>query len=153
MNRFIIQCYLISCTALMHAWLPWRHSDWMNTSISRYSFLVHLGLFILWLFSCTLQLCTLTRCLTFQNDMCVWSRVFQLMGDKCSLESYSRIYNFYKCISYGVLKNETSLMMTSSDGNIFRVTSFLCGKFTGDRWILRTKARGTELWCFLWSAP
>ena len=43
-------------------------------------------------------------------------------------------------------------MMTSSNGNIFRVTGHLCGEFTGDRWIPRTKASDTELWCFLWSA-
>ena len=27
------------------------------------------------------------------------------------------------------------IMMTSSNGNIFRVTGHLCGEFTGDRWI------------------
>ena len=43
-------------------------------------------------------------------------------------------------------------MMTSSNGNIFRVTGPLCGEFTGDRWIPRTKASDAELWCFLWSA-
>ena len=31
-------------------------------------------------------------------------------------------------------------MMTSSNGNIFRVTGHLCGEFTGHRWIPRTKA-------------
>ena len=31
-------------------------------------------------------------------------------------------------------------MMTSSNGNIFRVTGHLCGEFIGDRWIPRTKA-------------
>ena len=31
-------------------------------------------------------------------------------------------------------------MMTSSNGNIFRVTGPLCGEFTGDRWIPLTKA-------------
>ena len=30
--------------------------------------------------------------------------------------------------------------MTSSNGNIFCVTGLLCGEFTGDRWIPRTKA-------------
>ena len=45
------------------------------------------------------------------------------------------------------------LMMTSSNGNIFRVTCPLCGEFTGLRWIPRTKASDAELWCFLWSAP
>ena len=43
-------------------------------------------------------------------------------------------------------------MMTSSNGNIFRVTDHLCGEFTGPRWIPRTKASEAELWCFLWSA-
>ena len=42
-------------------------------------------------------------------------------------------------------------MMTSSNGNIFRVTGPLCGKFTGHRWIPLTKASDTELRCFLWS--
>ena len=44
------------------------------------------------------------------------------------------------------------LMMTSSNGNIFRVTGHLCGKFTGPRWISHTKASDAELWCLLWSA-
>ena len=44
-------------------------------------------------------------------------------------------------------------MMTSSNGNLFRVTGPLCEEFTGDRWIPRTKASDAELWCFLWSAP
>ena len=38
-------------------------------------------------------------------------------------------------------------MMTSSNGNIFRVTGHSCGKFTGPRWISRTKASDAELWC------
>ena len=46
-----------------------------------------------------------------------------------------------------------SSMMTSSNGNIFRVTGHLCGEFTGHRWIPRTKASDAELWCFLWSTP
>ena len=44
-------------------------------------------------------------------------------------------------------------MMTSSNGNVFRVTGHLCGEFTGPRWIPHTKASDAELWCFLWSAP
>ena len=47
----------------------------------------------------------------------------------------------------------TTIMMTSSNGNIFRVTGPLCGEFTGYRWNPRTKASDAELWCFLWSAP
>ena len=53
----------------------------------------------------------------------------------------------YIVISFAVL-----YMMTSSNGNIFRVTGSLCEKFTGPRWIPRTKASDAELWCFPWSA-
>ena len=42
--------------------------------------------------------------------------------------------------------------MTSSNGNIFRVTGPLCGEFTCHRWIPLTKASDMELRCFLWSA-
>ena len=45
------------------------------------------------------------------------------------------------------------LLMTSSNGNIFRVTGPFCGEFTGDRWIPHTKASDAGLRCFLWSAP
>ena len=41
------------------------------------------------------------------------------------------------------------IMMTSSNGNICRVTGPLCGEFTGLRWIPHTKAGDAELWCFL----
>ena len=44
-------------------------------------------------------------------------------------------------------------MMTSSNGNIFRVIGPLWGEFTVHRWIPLTKASDAELWCFLWSAP
>ena len=36
-------------------------------------------------------------------------------------------------------------MMTSSNGNIFPATGYLCGLFTGSRWIPRTKASEVEL--------
>ena len=38
--------------------------------------------------------------------------------------------------------------MTSSNGNIFRVTGPLWGESTGDRWIPLTKASDAELWWF-----
>ena len=44
-------------------------------------------------------------------------------------------------------------MMTSSNGNIFRVTGHLCGEFTGHRWNPRIKASDAEFWYLLWSAP
>ena len=39
----------------------------------------------------------------------------------------------------------SNAIMTSSNGNIFRVTSHLCGEFTGDRWIPRTVTRSFEI--------
>ena len=45
------------------------------------------------------------------------------------------------------------IIMTSSNGNIFRVTGHLCGELTCLHWFPRTKASGAELWCFLWFAP
>ena len=43
-------------------------------------------------------------------------------------------------------------MMTSSNGNISVLLDICAGKFTGPRWIPRTKASDAEFWCFLWSA-
>ena len=43
---------------------------------------------------------------------------------------------------------DVTVMMTSSNGHIFRVTDHLCGEFTGDRWIPRTKASDAELLFF-----
>ena len=40
----------------------------------------------------------------------------------------------------------SSLMMTSSNGNIFHVTGPLCGEFSGHRWIPLTKASDADLW-------
>ena len=44
------------------------------------------------------------------------------------------------------------IMMTSSNGNMFRVTGHLCGKFTGTRRLPCTKASGAEFCCFSWFA-
>ena len=44
-------------------------------------------------------------------------------------------------------------MMTSSNGNISRITGRLRREFTGHRWIPRTKANDAKFWCFLWLAP
>ena len=64
----------------------------------------------------------------------------------------------HESVNYGIIGSDNDLspvrhqatiwtMMTSSNGNIFRVTGHLCGKFTGPRWISRTKASDAELWC------
>ena len=56
-------------------------------------------------------------------------------------------------LKLSVMEVSVMSMMTSSNGNIFRVTGHLCGEFTGHRWIPLTKASNAELWCFVWSAP
>ena len=65
--------------------------------------------------------------------------------------------NNIKCLSYCFVLPVPLPMSQWHDDvtkwNIFRVTGPLCGEFTGHRWIPLTKARDTELWCFLWSAP
>ena len=50
-------------------------------------------------------------------------------------------------ISQDVIALHMSIIMTSSNGNIFRVTGPLCGEFTGHRRIPLTKASDAELWC------
>ena len=59
--------------------------------------------------------------------------------------------NYWSLVWEKKLFHLTFYMMTSSNGNIFRVTGHLCGEYTGLRWIPRTKASDAELWCFLWS--
>ena len=46
-----------------------------------------------------------------------------------------------------------TIMTTSSNGVIFRVTGPFYQEFTGHRWFPLTKASDAELWCFRWSAP
>ena len=53
-------------------------------------------------------------------------------------------------------KNSTGggiYIMTSSNGNILRVTGPLWGESTGDWWISLTKASDVGHWYFLWSVP
>ena len=56
-------------------------------------------------------------------------QLFQHEREKLDKNVYSRFAKWSKIFT----------MMTSSNGNIFRVTGPLCGKFTGDRWIPLTR--------------
>ena len=66
---------------------------------------------------------------------CVWLHVYMI--------TFMHVYTVYPmiCARFN--------MMTSSNGNICRVTGHLCGEFTGRRWIPCTKASDAVLWCFL----
>ena len=61
-------------------------------------------------------------------------------------------WQFMGVLVKGYVSVVSTTMMTSSNGNIFRITGHLCGEFTGLRWIPRTKASDAELCCFIWSA-
>ena len=97
----------------------------------------------------------------------LFSSVFQLDGTHCVSLVMSQSFLAHVMAWWNQSGNNTSTnaneitdallrmdrdMMTSSNGNLFRVTGHLCGEFTGPRWIPRTKASDAELWCFLWSA-
>ena len=71
--------------------------------------------------------------------------------DSNFIEVYSYVPNWWHVIIRA--GNGLIPMMTSWNGNIFRVAGPLCRDFTGDRWIILTKASDAEFWCFLWSAP
>ena len=64
---------------------------------------------------------------------------------------WSNIVGDHRPLSRNWLGSFHSNMITTSNGNIFRVTGPLWGESTSHRWIPLTKA--SELWCFLWSAP
>ena len=71
---------------------------------------------------------------TFQGELAKWWLV-------CKRTTVKDIhYSSYKPALGPVLAHHWLAMMTSSNGNIFRVTGHLCGEFTGHRWIPRTKA-------------
>ena len=57
------------------------------------------------------------------------------------------------CQRFNDTMAEIKIIMTSSNGNILRVTGPLCAAFTGHRWIPLTKVSDAELSCFIWSAP
>ena len=67
-------------------------------------------------------------------------------------ERISKTWRLYEYKQLFLYQRRIVHMMTSSNGNIFRVTGHLCGEFTGPRWLPHTKASDAELWCFLWSA-
>ena len=71
---------------------------------------------------------------------CAWNTIN-------SIDQHFNIYIYIHCIELS-RKGMEQHMMTSSNGNIFRVTGHLCGEFTGPRWIPHTKASDAELWCF-----
>ena len=79
-----------------------------------------------------------------------WMRVLWNKLCSASQEICTRLALCFLLVNTQILHN---YIMTSSNGNTFRVTGHLCGVFTGPRWIPLKKASNAELWCFVWSAP
>ena len=91
------------------------------------------------------------------NDMADWQVANQNKTQKNlhRMNNYWHIFYTHYIHAFATKWNgvTTRYMMTSSNGNIFRVTGPLCGGIHRARWIPHTKASDAELWCFLWSAP
>ena len=76
--------------------------------------------------------------------------IFQFCYSLIHFASYTRLRVWHvQCIWSSSLYS----IMTSSNGNISRVTSTLWGEYTVHRWIPLIKASDADLWCLLWSAP
>ena len=70
--------------------------------------------------------------------------LWKVLWSLSRLPSTVKSFHLGTAISYpglvSIYKDYPPRMMTSSNGNMFRVTGHLCGEFTGPRWIPRTKA-------------
>ena len=73
------------------------------------------------------------------------NRARQLVGIMLISHIFYSVSGYY----YIHLPFNDQTMITSSNGNICRITGLLCGEFTGHRWIPHTKANDAELWYFL----
>ena len=59
--------------------------------------------------------------------------------ENCNAIKYETSELSTQCFLFILYWLGTAYIMTSSNGNFFSVTGHLCGKFTGQRWIPRTK--------------
>ena len=69
----------------------------------------------------------------------------------CIIYITVRILHNNRYWNVSVTDHMMNIIMTSSNGNVFRVTGHLCGELTCPRWITHTKASDADLSCFLWS--
>ena len=87
---------------------------------------------------------------TILNDRNAVSHRYSKRIIECGWRKWSRFrvptLDVLNCVG----RAERYIMMTSSNGKIFRVTGPLCGEFTGLRWIPLTNASDAELWSASW---
>ena len=102
---------------------------------TRHAYAWHIGPFL----QDTLVIWCIQFCASFCLLLCCRDAVRQIMsawGTPDAATSDSAAY-LGTCARWVI-------MMTSSNGSIFRVTGLLCGEFIGHRWIPLTKASGAE---------
>ena len=79
-------------------------------------------------------------CFQFTNSPCDdWENIHFVLSSS-SNRNYMNYYPLFRVRSWnnGMRCMSLYILMTSSNGNIFRVTGHLCGEITGHRWIPRT---------------
>ena len=104
---------------------------------------------------CCIRVCAISkyRSIGLGVPIVIWNPLSITKDLHCESQSFAAVAHLYPLMSRPRTYTETwSFMMTSSNGNIFRVTGPLWGESTGDRWIPLTKASDAEFWWFLWSA-
>ena len=79
------------------------------------------------------------------NSLSVFRAVWWI---SCQFKVWCTLYHCHGSAVCKIASYWTVVMMTSSNGNIFRVTGHFCGEFTGHRWITRTKAIDANLGVF-----
>ena len=109
---------------------------------------------------CILSKVKILRFVKSKNSMVFWN-IPTIAHVIAALVIFKSYYCLYNNESHNKMRKDDSpdtcwhrrhssiTVMTSSNGNIFRVTGHLYGKFIGLRWIAITKASDAELWCFL----
>ena len=98
----------------------------------------------------------IANCATGNKTSKIWIQIKSFSFIKMHLNMSPANYRQF-CLGLNFLHIKTwrasrllVLMMTSSNGDIFRVTGHLCGECNIHRWIPRTRASDAKLWCFLW---
>ena len=141
----VVSHWLIICISLNHDFLKYRQSNYERELGQK--LLLVTETYTAWL--SFLNACILAVNVNHVNYLktLVW---YQKQVYRAGVSNYMTEFTL-GCTDY--LCKPYIPMMTSSNGNIFRVTGPLCGEFTGHRWIPLTNVSDAELWCFLWSAP
>ena len=118
-----------------------RHCTHSNVTVMSCQFVPIYFIHIHQLLQCHFQrphrsLCMIVSSYSGYRNVC-WTIK---MIDRTNLNQFHPAWFSRSYLMNTHMPNCVTFMMTSSNENIFRVTDHLCGKFTGPRWIPRTKA-------------